>query len=114
MYFLGIDSSTQSISACVIDTNSNAIIGEFSIPFQEHLGDLFGIENAILPNEDSNIAHQPPLMWLAGLDLLCADLASSGIDLSKIQAIGGSGQQHGSVYLNSSAEHHAEFTATKR
>ena len=43
-------------------------------------------------------------MWAEALDRMMGIIATgSGIDLSRIRAISGSGQQHGSVYLNASA-----------
>ena len=39
-------------------------------------------------------------MWVEALDLMMARLAGSGIDLSRLAAVSGSAQQHGSVYLN--------------
>jgi xylulokinase len=45
----------------------------------------------------------PPALWVEALDRMGAVLAASGIDLSRIEAISGSGQQHGSVYLTAEA-----------
>ena len=44
--------------------------------------------------------HSDPLMWLDALELVFERLAESAVDLSRIEAIAGSGQQHGSVYLD--------------
>ena len=46
------------------------------------------------------MATSSPLMWVEALDLMMARLAESGLDLSRLAAISGSAQQHGSVYLN--------------
>lgn len=40
----------------------------------------------------------PTLMWVEALDLILNKLSNSNLDLKKIAAISGSGQQHGSVY----------------
>jgi xylulokinase len=45
--------------------------------------------------------HADPRMWLDAMDLLFSRL-SALVDLSKVQMIAGSGQQHGSVYLDAS------------
>lgn len=45
-----------------------------------------------------------PLLWVEALDLLLEKLKSSGFDFSQIQAISGSGQQHGSVFWKKGAE----------
>ena len=47
--------------------------------------------------------HSAPLMWAEALDLLLQTLKDQGHDLSEIDAIAGSGQQHGTVYLNNTA-----------
>ena len=49
----------------------------------------------------TNEIHSDPLMWLDALDMLMESLGQK-CDLAKIKFISGAGQQHGSVYLNSS------------
>ena len=41
-------------------------------------------------------------MWAEALDVLFDTMRSDGVDLSSISSISGSGQQHGTVYLNDS------------
>ena len=45
----------------------------------------------------------PTLMWVKALDLLMDKIKVTGVDLSKVVAISGSGQQHGSVYWRAGA-----------
>ena len=45
----------------------------------------------------------PTLMWVKALDLLMDKIKVTGVDLSAVVAISGSGQQHGSVYWRSGA-----------
>ncbi|KAG7223002.1 hypothetical protein INR49_029224 [Caranx melampygus] len=40
----------------------------------------------------------PVLMWVKALDLLLDKMKKAGFDFSKVRALSGSGQQHGSVY----------------
>jgi xylulokinase len=42
-------------------------------------------------------------MWAEALDLIFAQMKKDGVPLDKILAVSGSGQQHGSVYLNDRA-----------
>ena len=42
-------------------------------------------------------------MWAGALDLLFAEMKKDGVALEQIVAVSGSGQQHGSVYLNERA-----------
>ena len=97
--YLGIDSSTQSMTGLLIDTDSGTIVAEESINFDAHYTSAYGVENGALDLGDGEV-HSPPLMWIEALDLLLQTLKTQGHDLSQIRAIAGSGQQHGTVYLN--------------
>jgi len=98
-YYLGIDSSTQSMKGLVIDPAAGTIVTSAGVNFKADLPQ-YNCPDGVLPHADPLVKHSDPLMWLAALDLLLARLQATGIDLSKIAAIGGDGQQHGSVYLN--------------
>lgn len=99
MYTLGLDSSTQSCSALIIDTEQGSIIAEASVNFGQDLPG-YNAPNGFIPNGSNGEVHADPLMWLDALDQLFGKLQQL-CDLSKISAISGAGQQHGSVYLNS-------------
>src|ERR1041385_9076564 len=101
--FLGLDSSTQSLSAVVIDYDSRKVVYNDSLNFDEALPH-YKTRNGVLLNANPLIKHSPPLMWAEALDLLFARMKKKGVALSKILAVSGSGQQHGSVYLNAKAE----------
>jgi xylulokinase len=100
--FLGLDSSTQSLSAVVIDLDARKVVCEESVNFDQALPQ-FKTRNGVLPNRDPLVKHSPPLLWAAALDTLFARLKREGVPLGKILAVSGSGQQHGSVYLNEKA-----------
>lgn len=100
--YLGIDSSTQSITGLLIDTGKNTIVAEESINFDEHFKAAYGVENGVF-DLGNGAVHSAPLMWAEALDLLLQTLKDQGHDLSEIDAIAGSGQQHGTVYLNNTA-----------
>ena len=95
--FLGLDSSTQSLTAVVIDPANGRIVHQESVNFGESFPG-YGCPSGFIPGGDNGEVHSNPLMWLDALDLLCSRLASA-IDLGGIRMIAGSGQQHGSVYL---------------
>jgi len=97
--FLGLDSSTQSLSAVVIDYDTRKVVYNDSLNFDEALPH-YKTRNGVLPNRDPLIKHSPPLMWAEALDMVFARMKKKGVPLNKILAISGSGQQHGSVYLN--------------
>lgn len=97
-WFLGLDSSTQSLSAIVIDLDRSEIVFNADVNFESDLG-RFNSPQGVLPNPDPLVKHSDPLMWLAALDFLMARMRSAGLDFSRIRGISGSGQQHGTVYL---------------
>ncbi len=99
--YLGIDSSTQSLKGIIIDRCG--ILAEESVHFGSDLPE-YRSPNGFLAHENPEIVHANPLMWLAALDLLFDKMQKKGIRLDRICGISGSGQQHGSVYLNSSFE----------
>ena len=103
---LGLDSSTQSLSAVVIDIDTAEKCYEHSLDYRTDARlNQFGIgEDYILPPSEEGEAEQPPLMYLASLDALFADMCESGVPLENILLINTSGQQHGHVYLNRDAD----------
>ncbi len=97
--FLGIDCSTQSLSAVVIDFVHKKVVFEASLNFDRTFPH-YKTHKGTLRHEDPLIVHSHPLMWLEALDLLFFQMKEQGIPLENIAAISGSAQQHGSVYLN--------------
>ncbi len=102
---LGLDSSTQSLSAIVIDIDTAEKCFEHAIDYRaDERTNCFGIgEDYILPPKSEGEAEQPPLMYLASLNAMFADMREAGVTLENIVAINTSGQQHGHVYLNRNA-----------
>ncbi len=100
--FLGLDSSTQSLSAVIIDYDRRKLVYGKSLNFDRVLPQ-YGTQNGVLPNPDPLVKHSSPLLWAEALDLLFAEMKKDGVALGEILAISGSGQQHGSVYLNDRA-----------
>jgi len=101
--YLGLDSSTQSLTAVVveIDGNERRVVLETSVNFDEALPH-YGTRNGVLPDSDPAVGIAPPMMWAEALDVMMGRLAKA-IDVGTIAAISGSAQQHGSVYLNATA-----------
>jgi xylulokinase len=100
--YLGLDSSTQSLTAIVIDGDTNKVVYESSLNFDEVLPH-YGTRHGVLPRAQADVATSSPVMWAEALDLMFGRIAASGVDVRRIAAIAGSAQQHGSVYLNRSA-----------
>ena len=103
---LGLDSSTQSLTAVVIDVEAGAVVYEKSLDYaKDSRLNSFGIDFGayMAPPRQEGEADQPPLMYLASLDALFADMVTDGVEISRIGVINDSGQQHGHVYLGKSA-----------
>jgi xylulokinase len=106
--FLGLDCSTQSFTALLIeqtvpgDPSSSRILLERSLNFDEHFPE-FGTRNGVISGKNGEV-HTPPQLWVRALEETLSVLKKQGVPLDQVAAIGFSGQQHGSVYLNASAE----------
>jgi xylulokinase len=104
--YLGLDSSTQSLTAVVLDVRGS----DRSIAFQHALGfdrelPAYGTKHGVLPDADPRVALSSPLMWADALDRMMGIVATAlGSDVRHVRAISGSAQQHGTVYLNASAD----------
>ena len=99
--FLGLDLSTQSLTAVVID-RSGDFIEQFSINFDERYAS-YKTEGGVLIGEDPTVAHSDPNMWMEALDHMLLLLKEKELT-RHICSIAVSAQQHGSVYLNASTE----------
>lgn len=109
--YIGFDSSTQSLTATVIETDSGPrtresgqrrVIAEQVVVFDEALPE-FGTSHGVHTSADGRTVTAPPLMWVAALDTLLARLRKGGVDFADVRAVSGSAQQHGSVYLTAEA-----------
>lgn len=102
--FLGLDASTQSITATAIEVEGarGRVLFERAMSYDESLPE-YGTRHGLLPSADPSVAEAPPLMWADALDRMLGEFSASGIDCSRIRAIAGSAQQHGTVYLSADA-----------
>jgi xylulokinase len=102
--YLGLDSSTQSLTAIVLEVEGprRGVVFESSLVFDEALPH-YGTIHGVLPSSDPAVAASPPLLWAEALDEMMARISRSTLELQRVSAVSGSAQQHGSVYLNSRA-----------
>jgi xylulokinase len=103
--FLGLDSSTQSLTALVIEVDGTdaRVAFEASLNFDEAFP-AYGTDHGVLPRTYPDEVVSSPLLWAEALEEMLKRVAGSGLDISRIAAVSGSAQQHGSVYMNGSAE----------
>ncbi len=98
--YLGLDSSTQGLKALIIDPAMGEIVYTEQVSYSHDLPE-YSCPDGVLDNPNPLIKHASPLMWAAAMDLLFSKMQQNGAPLCDVSAISGSGQQHGSVYLNS-------------
>ncbi len=113
--YLGFDSSTQSLTAIVIDIERDRrdVVFQSSFQFDQALP-RYGTRHGVLPHDgDPAVAVSPPAMWAEALDVMLARVASSGLDMSRLAAISGSAQQHGSVYGGAATSGAIPFSFTR-
>lgn len=105
-YALGLDSSTQSLTAVVVDYRDGTVAYERSLDYvrDERLNG-YGIDHReyLCPPRTTGEADQPPLMFLASLDALFEEMRRDSFPLGRIGVVNVSGQQHGHVYLGADA-----------
>ena len=101
-WFMGLDSSTQGLSSVIIDVGSGGIVSEHSVNYGADLPG-YACPQGFLENPDAAVKHADPVLWAAALDVLFERMSDGGVDFSRIAGISGSGQQHGTVYLNATA-----------
>ena len=78
-YYLGIDSSTQSMKGLVIDPAAGAVVGAAGVNFTADLPQ-YNCPDGVLAHPDPLVKHADPLMWLAALDLLLERLRAAGVE----------------------------------
>jgi xylulokinase len=110
--YLGLDSSTQSLSALLIDTDTGRVVAERNVNYGQRLPQ-YKSPTGFLPNPDPASKHSDPLMWVEALDMVLQDLRAVGVDLGKVRGISGAGQQHGSVYLAKSLDRAGQWATGK-
>jgi xylulokinase len=101
--FLGIDCSTQSLTGLIVDYNKRRIIYNHSINYDLDLPQ-YHTQNGVYISEEGKVVHSNPLMWVDALELFLGKLVENKFPIYSIKAIAGSGQQHGTVYLNNAFE----------
>ena len=98
MLYAGLDCSTQSLSAVVIDVAGarREVVFRDTLDYDRDLP-AFGTRDGVGISRPDGTVHTPPLLWAAALERLLERIAR-GVDTGRLRAISGSAQQHGSVY----------------
>lgn len=104
--YLGLDASTQSLTAIVVEISDKQrrVVFQHSLNFDRDLPD-YGTIAGVRQGDDPGVVYSSPQMWAEALDRVMGALASAAeVDIEDIRAISGSAQQHGSIYLHRSAD----------
>ena len=101
--YVGFDSSTQGLTATVIEAGARErrVVFEEAIDFDTAFPS-YGTSRGV-HSDDGRTVTAPPVMWAEALDAMAMRLRASGLELERVRAVSGSAQQHGSVYLNERA-----------
>ncbi|XP_077160207.1 xylulose kinase isoform X1 [Paroedura picta] len=99
--FLGLDFSTQQLKVIAIDEQLR-VIHENHVNFDKELPE-FRTHGGVHIHKNRLTVTSPVLMWIKALDMVLEKMKSSGFNFSRVKALSGAGQQHGSVYWNDGA-----------
>ena len=78
---LGIDASTQSLSAVLLNSNTGETLWSRSLAYRDDprlAGFGFEHDTMIIPPREPGEAEQPPRLFIAALEALFADLKAAG------------------------------------
>ncbi len=111
MYTLGIDLSTQSLSATILRRQTDRSgrepehCGSWSIAYRDltkKYASKYQLDqqSLCLPESSKGFFAQPPQIFLESLDLLLARMQAEKAPLNQLEAVNCSAQQHGQVWLN--------------
>ena len=100
--YLGFDLSTQQLKAIIVDSQlkvHHEVRFEFDVDAKG-----YDVKKGVLTNEELHEVYAPVAMWLQALDVVMERLKADGLDFSRVKAVSGAGQQHGSVYWSFDGE----------
>ncbi len=103
--YLGLDCSTQSLTALVLEITEHdrRVVFRSSLNFDRDLPE-YGTTAGVKQGASDAEVFASPLMWADALDRMMSRIATAAeLDLDNLRGIAGSAQQHGSVYLNRDA-----------
>ena len=103
--YLGLDASTQSLTAVLIGVERGAcqLLGEHWVDYDRDLPQ-YGTRHGVIRGEGGRV-EAPPLVWAEALDVLIARLSSAEpVAMARLAAVSGAAQQHGSVYLTGAGQ----------
>ena len=95
--YLGFDLSTQQLKCFAIDSKCQKQ-SEFIVDFEQDLSHYGTVRGYLASDHGSKVVTAPVEMWLEAIDLVFEKMTKASFDFSKVKAISGDAQQHGTVY----------------
>ncbi|XP_076288116.1 xylulose kinase isoform X1 [Lasioglossum baleicum] len=95
----------DNLKAVVVD-NDLTVLCETSVQFDNDLPEFRTYGGVIQKKEEPHVVVAPTLMWVKALDMILDKLRVCGVDFSKVAAISGCAQQHGTVYWGKGSRNH--------
>jgi xylulokinase len=97
--FAGLDVSTQSCKAVVIDIEREQVVQSVTIHYDQDLPH-FGTQNGVIPDTEAGVSESDPQMWTEAVGMAFGRLQEAACPLEHIRCLSVSGQQHGLVALD--------------
>uniref|UniRef100_A0A8C1W8I5 Xylulose kinase n=1 Tax=Cyprinus carpio TaxID=7962 RepID=A0A8C1W8I5_CYPCA len=91
----------MNLKVIAVDGNLEVIV-QSSVQFDSELPE-FRTRGGVHIHDDKLTVTSPALMFVKALDVLLEKMRNAGFDFSRVKAISGSGQQHGSVFWRKGA-----------
>ncbi|MBL8025411.1 MAG: hypothetical protein JNL74_03325 [Fibrobacteres bacterium] len=104
MKTLGIEISTQSGKAVILNSETGVIEHKITVNFDETFPEYNTVNGVFTNKERPEIRETSPLLLIEAFERLFIKLKSNGADFSEIKAVKVDGMQHCTVYLNSTFE----------
>lgn len=97
--FAGLDVSTQSCKAVIIDIDAGEVVQTVAINYDRDLP-RFGTQNGVIPGLEAGVSESDPRMWIEAVRAAFRKLKEAECPLGLIRCLAVSGQQHGLVALD--------------
>jgi len=113
--FLGLDLSTQSFTALVIDGATGAVVVRCSVNYDAELPE-YATSSGMRRSQEVGGGERvtsPICMWLEAFDMLLQRVGSA-VSLERVVAVSASAQQHGSVYWKTGDFTRHEYSARRQ
>src|SRR5215472_6580526 len=100
-FYLGLDASTQSLTAVLIEVRDDRLdlVATHTFQYDDELPE-YGTSRGVVRGPGEGVVTSPPAMWAAAIDRMLERVARAHpAELPHLAAIALSAQQHGTVYL---------------